>query len=271
MATGDKNIQCRVYVGNLPPDVRQRDVEDLFSKYGKIGCIDLKNRKGPPFAFIEYEDKRDAEDAIKHRDGYDFDGYRLRVEFPKGNGPYTPGRNTSNFSSWANGGRGRHGSNGYGSSSGGGGGGSSIGRRTNYRVLITGLPISGSWQDLKDHMREAGDVCYADVFKDGTGVVEYLRYDDMKYALKKLNDSKFRSHEGESTYIRVKEDRGGATTNDDNGRAKSPRSPRRVRDSPCYSPPRRSDGKRRGSRSRSSSSSRSPSRSSSSRSRSRSR
>ena len=58
-----------------------------------------------------------------------------------------------------------------------------------------GLPPTGSWQDLKDHMREAGDVCYADTFKDGTGMVEFLRYEDMKYAIKKLDDSRFRSHE----------------------------------------------------------------------------
>ncbi len=44
-------------------------------------------------------------------------------------------------------------------------------------------------------MRAAGDVCYADVFRDGTGVVEYERLEDMKYALKKLDDTKFRSHE----------------------------------------------------------------------------
>jgi hypothetical protein len=62
-------------------------------------------------------------------------------------------------------------------------------------LCFAGLPPSGSWQDLKDHMREAGDVCFADVFKDGTGVVEFLRYEDMKYAVKKLDDSRFRSHE----------------------------------------------------------------------------
>ena len=60
---------------------------------------------------------------------------------------------------------------------------------------MTGLPPTGSWQDLKDHMRDAGDVCYSDVFKDGTGVVEYLKREDMKYALKKLDDSRFESHE----------------------------------------------------------------------------
>lgn len=62
-------------------------------------------------------------------------------------------------------------------------------------ISFEGLPSTGSWQDLKDHMREAGDVCYADVHKDGTGVVEFLRYEDMKYAVKKLDDSRFRSHE----------------------------------------------------------------------------
>lgn len=70
----------------------------------------------------------------------------------------------------------------------------------------TGLPPSGSWQDLKDHMREAGDVCFADAFKDGSGVVEFLRYEDMKYAIKKLDDSRFRSHEvsgSQSSYCEI--------------------------------------------------------------------
>ena len=102
------------------------------------------------------------------RDGYDYDGYRLKVEFPKSGSGFRGGR----F-----GGRGPP------------------ARRSDYRVKVTGLPPTGSWQDLKDHMREAGDVCYSDVFKDGSGVVEYNRYEDMKYALRKLDDSRFKSHE----------------------------------------------------------------------------
>ena len=111
------------------------------------------------------------------RDGYDYDGYRLRVEFPKGGGGSFRG----------------------GRSAPGGGGRGPPARRSQYRVKVTGLPPSGSWQDLKDHMREAGDVCYSDVFKDGTGVVEYMRREDMKYALKKLDDTKFKSHEVRET------------------------------------------------------------------------
>ncbi|XP_063153091.1 serine/arginine-rich splicing factor 1 isoform X2 [Candoia aspera] len=172
------NNDCRIYVGNLPPDIRTKDIEDVFYKYGAIRDIDLKNRRGgPPFAFVEFEDPRDAEDAVYGRDGYDYDGYRLRVEFPRS------GRGT---------GRG---------GGGGGGGGAPRGRygppsrRSEYRVIVSGLPPSGSWQDLKDHMREAGDVCYADVFRDGTGVVEFVRKEDMTYAVRKLDNTKFRSHE----------------------------------------------------------------------------
>ena len=50
--------ETRVYVGNLPPDIRSKDIEDLFYKYGKISFVDLKNRRGPPFAFVEFEDAR---------------------------------------------------------------------------------------------------------------------------------------------------------------------------------------------------------------------
>ncbi|XP_003739725.1 serine/arginine-rich splicing factor 1B [Galendromus occidentalis] len=197
--------ESRVYVGNLPPDIRTKDIEDLFHKYGKITFIDLKNRRGPPFAFVEFEDPRDAEDAVSARDGYDYDGYKLRVEFPRGNSARPRGGPS----------RGR----------------GPPARRSQYRVIVTGLPPTGSWQDLKDHMREAGDVCYADVYKDGTGVVEFLRYEDMKYAVKKLDDSRFRSHESEVSYVRVKEDTG----RESRSRSRS-QSQRRSRSPPNYSP-----------------------------------
>uniref|UniRef100_A0A5K3FUS0 Serine/arginine-rich splicing factor 1 n=1 Tax=Mesocestoides corti TaxID=53468 RepID=A0A5K3FUS0_MESCO len=171
----------KIYIGNLPPKIRSAELEEIFSKYGAIADVDVKRRQGPPFAFIEFEDERDAEDAVRACDGYKIDGYALRVEYPRGR----------SFNSFRR----------------GGGRGSGPSRRSDYRVIVTNLPPSGSWQDLKDHMREAGDVGFADVFKDGSGVVEFLRYEDMKYALKKLDDSKFRSHEGETSYIRVREER----------------------------------------------------------------
>ncbi|KAI4295185.1 hypothetical protein MLD38_040564 [Melastoma candidum] len=176
-----------IYVGNLPGDIRKREIEDLFLKYGPIVDVELKIPARPPgYAFVEFEDRRDAEDAVYGRDGYDFDGCRLRVELAHG------GRRPSMD---------RHFSyNGSSSSRG-------SSRRSDYRVLVTGLPSSASWQDLKDHMRRAGDVCFSEVYPDRhgvTGIVDYTNYDDMKYAIKKLDDSLFKNAFSRA-YIRVKE------------------------------------------------------------------
>lgn len=43
-----------------------------------------------------------------------------------------------------------------------------VSKKTEFRVIITGLPRSCSWQDLKDFMRKAGDVTYADVRQKGS-------------------------------------------------------------------------------------------------------
>ena len=49
---------CKIYVGNLPQEVRGRDLEDIFYKYGKVLDVDLHDRRENPFAFVEFEDPR---------------------------------------------------------------------------------------------------------------------------------------------------------------------------------------------------------------------
>ena len=36
-------------------------------------------------------------------------------------------------------------------------------KSSGYRVVVTGLPKSASWQDLKDHFRRAGEVTFTQV------------------------------------------------------------------------------------------------------------
>lgn len=49
------------------------------------------------------------------------------------------------------------------------------------QVSVSNLPFEASWQDLKDHMRQAGNVLYAKIFvgddgsSEGWGTVEYSR------------------------------------------------------------------------------------------------
>jgi len=70
-----------VFCGNFDYDTRQYDLEGLFSKYGPIRRIDMKSG----YAFIYFEDERDAEDAIRRLDNVSF-GYnrrRLSVEWSR--------------------------------------------------------------------------------------------------------------------------------------------------------------------------------------------
>lgn len=70
---------ARVYVGNLPRDVRERELDDLFYKYGRITDVQIKGAgPGGVFAFVNFLDRRDAEDAVRGRNGIDFAGGRLR-------------------------------------------------------------------------------------------------------------------------------------------------------------------------------------------------
>jgi len=160
---------ARLYVGNLPGDIREREVDDLFYKYGRIRDIQVKTPSRPPsFAFVTFEDSRDAEDAVRGRDGYSFAGSRLRVEFAKGDRRSRDDRPST--------------------------GGRSLGsRKTNFGVLVSDLPRSCSWQDLKDFGRKAGDVVYADVDKNGEGIIDFSNKADMENAVRILPDSEFKN------------------------------------------------------------------------------
>ena len=74
-----------IYVGNLPSNIRELEVEDLFYKYGRILAVELKiPYHSPRYCFIEFENSRDVEYAIKGRDGYNFDSCCLRDELAYG-------------------------------------------------------------------------------------------------------------------------------------------------------------------------------------------
>ncbi|EIE83678.1 hypothetical protein RO3G_08383 [Rhizopus delemar RA 99-880] len=71
----DKPNPCRLYVGNVNRYVREKDIRDLFSRYGRIRDLILRNF----YAFVEFDDVRDADDACKELDGYKLEGDRIIV------------------------------------------------------------------------------------------------------------------------------------------------------------------------------------------------
>lgn len=104
----------RVYVGNLTDSVKKEDLEDEFTKYGKLNSVWVALNP-PGFAFVEFANKEDAETACETLNGQDCLGCTLKVEISR---PRRPGG--GRFGGRSGGGGGRPG--GFGRSGGGGGG-----------------------------------------------------------------------------------------------------------------------------------------------------
>jgi len=77
------DIDCKVYIGGLRDDANRYDIEDVFRKIGKVKDVWVA-RKPPGFAFVEMEDPRDAQDAVRELDGTRMCGARVKVEMSNG-------------------------------------------------------------------------------------------------------------------------------------------------------------------------------------------
>jgi len=113
-------------------------------------------------------------------DGRDLDGSRIIVEYSRG------GSRSSNRSSGPP-------------------------QRSDYRVAVEGLPRDMSWQDLKDHFRRYCEVIFADVWQDRggriKGVVEFRSRDDVRRAIREVDDTDVRGHR---LIVREAQDDGGS-------------------------------------------------------------
>ena len=70
MARGyrDTSTECKVYVGDLSKEAEEKEIERAFGYYGRLKSVWVA-RNPPGFAFVEYEDPKDAEDAVRALDG----------------------------------------------------------------------------------------------------------------------------------------------------------------------------------------------------------
>ncbi|XP_063841309.1 RNA-binding protein 1-like isoform X2 [Scylla paramamosain] len=75
--------ECKVYVGNLGNADAKHELESAFSKYGPLVNVWVA-RNPPGFAFVEFEDPRDAEDSVRALDGTRLCGVRVKVEMSTG-------------------------------------------------------------------------------------------------------------------------------------------------------------------------------------------
>nr|AAW27244.1 SJCHGC09413 protein [Schistosoma japonicum] len=89
MAARYRDVGTKVYIGDLPREASERELERIFREYGRLRNVWVA-RNPPGFAFVEFEDAADASDAVRELDGTVMCGVRARVELSTGKSRQKP-------------------------------------------------------------------------------------------------------------------------------------------------------------------------------------
>jgi len=76
-------MTSKLYVGNLPFNVTEDALNELFAECGAVQSakvvLDKMTGKSKGFGFVEYDSEEDARKAIEKFDGYELDGRTIKV------------------------------------------------------------------------------------------------------------------------------------------------------------------------------------------------
>ena len=171
----------RVYVGNLSWSVTWRGLKNHMKTVGDVIRADVLTSydgRSKGCGIVEYASVEEAQKAVEELNNTELMDRQIFVREDRE------------------------------ANSGGGGGGDSQGKR----VYVGNLSWDVAWQDLKDFMRTAGEVQYAEVMTDhdgrskGCGIVEFTTVDGAKEAIEKLTDTELK---GRMIFVREDREQGG--------------------------------------------------------------
>lgn len=61
--------EARIWIGGLPEGIKEDEIRDEYDRFGEIKNVQIRdNNAGTSFAFVQFSDRLDAEDAVKRTD-----------------------------------------------------------------------------------------------------------------------------------------------------------------------------------------------------------
>ena len=77
--------QTKLFVANLPWDLRGKDLKEIFSEYGEVVyakvILDRETRKSKWFGFVEFSNTEDTAKAVKELNEAEINGRTIKVDF----------------------------------------------------------------------------------------------------------------------------------------------------------------------------------------------
>lgn len=202
-------VARRVYVGNLAWKTGWQELKDYFGQVGTVVYADVLREAGPGSrskgcGIVEFETPEQAAAAIQTLNHTDLDERQIFVREDREDSELKPhlqadGDNHSIRSTDR-----MKRTRPFGALPPNAAGPVTIGRR----VWVGNLGFETTWQDLKDHFRQAGAVTHADIMQDpegnskGCGLVTFASPQDALRAISLLSNSQLGDRQ-----IMVREDR----------------------------------------------------------------
>lgn len=230
---GVVTVGKRVYVGNLSWSASWQDLKDHFRQVGNVVYSNIMEENGgrsKGCGIVEFESSAEAAAAIETLHNTVIAGRPIIVREDREDRDLKDGGPPGVALAVASLGNGHDSAAHYGGKSGGKGSGkgySTAGSKGSgkgtavkvdtgagqmlvcKRVYVGNLSYKTSWQDLKDHFRQAGNVVYSNVMEDrdtgkskGCGIIEFETQREAATAIKILHDSEL-----DGRLVSVREDR----------------------------------------------------------------
>ena len=215
----DRDQKRRVYVGNLAWEVSWQDLKDLMKTLDhevvRVDVLQTSDGRSKGCGIVEFATPEGAAEAVLTLNDTELSGRRIfvREDREQASGRET-GHNNYPYSSSRAGGRYGNPRSRYGGPAihhGNHQGVSSDPGSQSRRVYVGNLSWDVAWADLKDHMKQAGEVVRADVICEhngrskGCGIVEFETEEGARNAIATLTHSELL---GRTIFVR--EDREGS-------------------------------------------------------------
>eukprot|EP00873_Tetraselmis_striata_P029865 jgi/Tetstr1/450129/TSEL_037171.t1 len=167
----------RIYVGNIPFKFRQDDLEDLFRPCGRVldtkVVMDRDSGRSKGFGFVTFDTEAGCERAIRELDRSIHDSRAISVTHahnkgPSG-GPYNDG--PSHYDDHPRRAR--------------------TPTEQKFRITLGGLPSQMDWKDVKDFLRDFGEVTYTVQKANGDWFADFRSESDMRAAVSDLDGKEY--------------------------------------------------------------------------------
>lgn len=179
----------RCYVGNLSWRTSWQDLKDHFRQVGNVVFAEVmmepgSERRSKGCGIVEFETPEEAARAIVELHDSVLEGRKIMVREDREDYELKRRGQGGGFREPR---QPRQPRGGYGQ-------GPAVPLGQGKRIFVSNLAWETSWQDLKDHFKQSGNVVYADVMKSGErskgcGIVEFDTAEEATQAIQDLNES----------------------------------------------------------------------------------